>query len=91
MEDILGVTYGKPIYQEQIMQIFNRFAGFSLGESDTIRRLMSKKKVKEFVKYKGKFIDGLTASGAKKKDAEAFWEQIVKFSEYGFNKCASRS
>ena len=39
MEDILGVTYGKPIYQEQLMQIFNRFAGFSLGESDIIRRL----------------------------------------------------
>lgn len=52
---------------------------------------MSKKKVKEFVKYKDKFIDGLVAYGAKKKDAEEFWEQIVKFSEYGFNKSASRS
>lgn len=52
---------------------------------------MSKKKVKEFAKYKDKFIDGLVAYGAKKKDAEEFWEQIVKFSEYGFNKSASRS
>ncbi len=47
---------------------------------------MSKKKVKEFAKYKDKFIDGLVAFGADRKAAEEFWEQIVKFSEYGFNK-----
>ena len=86
METILGKTYGYPVYQEQIMQIFNKFAGFSLGESDIIRRLMSKKKTKEFAKYKDKFIDGLCESGADRNRAEDFWIQMVDFSEYAFNK-----
>lgn len=86
METILGKTYGYPVYQEQIMQIFNKFAGFSLGESDIIRRLMSKKKTKEFAKYKDKFIDGLCENGADRRKAEDFWTQMVDFSEYAFNK-----
>lgn len=86
MESILGKTYGYPVYQEQIMQIFNKFAGFTLGASDIIRRLMSKKKTKEFIKYKDKFINGLCESGADRKKAEDFWTQMVDFSEYAFNK-----
>lgn len=86
MGEILDATYGKPIYQEQIQQIFNKFAGFTLGEADIIRRLMSKKKVKEFLKYKDKFIEGICDKGALKSDAEAFWDELVKFSEYAFNK-----
>lgn len=86
MESILGKTYGYPVYQEQIMQIFNKFAGFTLGESDIIRRLMSKKKTSEFAKYKDKFIDGLCENGANRQKAEEFWEQLVDFSKYAFNK-----
>ncbi len=86
MESVLGTTYGYPIYQEQIMEIFNKFAGFSLGESDIIRRYMSKKETEKFAVYKDKFIDGLTAKGAKKEKAEEFWKQLLEFSHYAFNK-----
>lgn len=86
MEEILGATYGYPVYQEQIMQIFNKIAGFTLGESDIIRRYMSKKKTEKFAAYKDKFIEGLLHSGAKKKDAEDFWQQLLDFSKYAFNK-----
>jgi DNA polymerase-3 subunit alpha len=86
METILGQTYGYPVYQEQIMQIFNKFAGFSLGESDIIRRYMSKKKTDKFAAYKDKFIDGIVARGADRVKAEDFWTQLVEFSKYAFNK-----
>ena len=86
MESVLGKTYGYPVYQEQIMQIFNKFAGFSLGESDIIRRYMAKKKTDKFMAYKDKFIDGLCESGANRKKAEEFWTQMVDFSMYAFNK-----
>ena len=86
METILGQTYGYPVYQEQIMQIFNKFAGFTLGESDIIRRYMSKKKTDKFLAYKDKFIDGLVEHGANKAKAEDFWTQLVEFSKYAFNK-----
>lgn len=86
MEEVLGTTYGKPVYQEQIMQIFNKFAGFSLGESDIIRRYMSKKKVEKFAAYKDRFIKGLVDNGADKNKAEEFWNQLLDFSKYAFNK-----
>lgn len=66
-------------------------AGFSLGEADIIRRYMSKKKVDKFVAYKDKFIDGLVARGAKRSDAASFWDELVAFSEYAFNKSHSRA
>lgn len=91
MEEILGSTYGKPVYQEQIMSIFNKIAGFSLGESDIIRRLMSKKKTDKFMAYKDRFIDGLVSKGAKKRDAEDFWSELVNFSQYAFNKSHARA
>lgn len=86
MARILDATYGKPVYQEQLMAIFSDFAGFTLGEADIIRRLMSKKKTEEFLKYKDKFINGLIAHGAKRDKAETFWGELVNFSEYAFNK-----
>ena len=91
MAEILDETYGKPVYQEQIMAIFNRFAGFSLGKSDVIRRLMSKKKYEEFASYKDEFVEGLVAHGAKKDDAESFWDELLDFSAYAFNKSHSRA
>ena len=89
METILGETYGYPIYQEQLMSIFNKFAGFSLGEADIIRRAMAKKKVKEFMSYKDKFVEGMMSRGGKREKVEAFWEQLLKFAEYAFNKSHS--
>lgn len=90
LKEILGETYGKPIFQEQVMQIFNRVAGFSLGEADIIRRAMSKKKLEiltdEKRNYKGRFIDGLKAAGATEKSAERFWEELLDFAKYAFNK-----
>ena len=91
MAEILGQTYGKPVYQEQIIQIFNRFAGFSLGEADVIRRYMSKKKYDKFASYKDKFIDGLVAHGADSKAAEKFWDELLDFSAYAFNKSHARA
>lgn len=86
MARILDATYGKPVYQEQLMSIFSDFAGFSLGEADIIRRYMSKKKTEEFLKYKDKFVDGLVNHGAERGRAEDFWKELVNFSEYAFNK-----
>lgn len=91
MASVLDATYGEPIYQEQVMAIFNKFAGFSLGTADTIRKLMSKKKTEQFIKYKGDFVNGLIAHGASKSNAEKFWKEIVSFSEYAFNKSHARA
>jgi DNA polymerase-3 subunit alpha len=90
LEPILAETYGKPIYQEQVMQIFNKVAGFSLGEADIIRRAMGKKKMEILTdpktNYKGKFIDGLISSGATAEQAEKFWVELLDFANYAFNK-----
>lgn len=86
MARILDQTYGYPVYQEQVMQIFHEFAGFSLGESDIIRRYMAKKKPEKFVVYEDKFISGLVAHGASPDRAKKFWDELVAFSEYAFNK-----
>lgn len=90
LEDILKVTYGYTIYQEQVMQIFNKVAGFSLGEADIIRRAMGKKKLAILTDpktdYHGKFIKGLMARGASEQDAEGFWNELLDFASYAFNK-----
>lgn len=91
MEEVLGSTYGYPIYQEQLMEIFHRFAGFSLGDADIVRRYMSKKKEKEFLKFKPKFIEGIVKNGADPEKAELFWEELVDFSKYAFNKSHAAS
>ena len=86
MENIMAETYGRPVYQEQIMMVANRIAGFTLGESDVIRAAISKKKMKELLKYKDKFIAGLVAAGATERSAEAFWAEMLDFGRYAFNK-----
>ena len=89
MESVLGETFGFPVYQEQLIKIFNLFAGFTLGEADIIRRAMSKKHIEEFEVYKDKFIEGLVSRGAIKEKAEKFWEELLDFSKYAFNKSHS--
>lgn len=86
MKSILGNTYGSPIYQEQIQKIFHEIAGFSLGEADIIRRAMSKKHLDELVAAKDKFTEGIRKRGAKENDIAAFWDQLLEFASYAFNK-----
>lgn len=89
MKEILGETYGVIIYQEQIMQICSRIAGFSFAEADIFRRAISKKHVDEMVKFKKKFIDGCIKNNYSKTYAESLYETILKFANYGFNKSHS--
>ena len=87
--DILNPTYGIIIYQEQIMQICQRVSSFSLAEADILRRAISKKKLKEIDKLKGKFINGAINNGFNKAKAELLFKYIEKFAQYGFNKAHS--
>lgn len=86
LKPILSKTYGQPIYQEQLMDIFHVCAGFSLGEADIIRRYMSKKKVDKFLAYKPQFVNGIITAGATEKDANALWDSLEGFAKYAFNK-----
>lgn len=89
LERILGITYGKPIYQEQIMRIFNEIGGFSLGEADIIRRAMSKKKMSELEQYLPAFEEKLIQAGASSREAIAFSQELMEFANYAFNKSHS--
>jgi DNA polymerase-3 subunit alpha len=89
MKEILEETYGVMIYQEQVMQISNRIAGYSLGEADLLRRAMGKKKIEEMAKQRAKFVDGAKANGHPPKKAEKIFDQMEKFAGYGFNKSHS--
>jgi DNA polymerase-3 subunit alpha len=89
MEPILRETYGIMLYQEQIMQVVQRVAGFSLGQADILRRAIGKKKVKEMADQHDKFVAGCTARGLRPGVAQAIWEKIEKFAGYGFNKSHS--
>lgn len=86
MKQILEPTYGSPIYQEQIQQIFHEIAGFSLGQADIIRRAMSKKHLDELEAAKDGFVSGFKAKGAKDADIEKFWNELLDFAKYAFNK-----
>lgn len=89
LEPVLKDTYGTIVYQEQIMQIFQTLAGYSLGQADMVRRMMGKKKISEMAKQKEKFIEGAGKNGMSAKDAAALFEQIEKFAEYCFNRSHS--
>lgn len=89
LENILKPTYGIIIYQEQIMQIANILADYSLGEADILRRAMSKKKSEILVNEKEKFINRAIQKGYKKELVKKIYDYILKFAEYGFNKSHS--
>ena len=90
MAPILDETYGFMIYQEQIMQIVQVVAGFSLGQADLMRRAIGKKKIDELKKQHDLFVDGCGKhSNLPVEKAEAIWEKILKFADYGFNKSHS--
>ncbi|MEI6235864.1 MAG: DNA polymerase III subunit alpha [Planctomycetota bacterium] len=83
---ILKDTYGIIVYQEQVMQIANQLASFSLSEADSLRKAMGKKKKDLMDKYGVQFADGCEKNGIDKKKAEELYLLIAKFAEYGFNK-----
>lgn len=89
LESILKETYGIIIYQEQIMQIFNKLASYTYAEADLIRRAISKKKEDIIINEKEKFITRSVNNGYQKEKAEKIYDLIMKFASYGFNKSHS--
>ncbi|MFA5408970.1 MAG: DNA polymerase III subunit alpha, partial [Bacilli bacterium] len=87
--DILKPTYGIIVYQEQIMQIANVMAGYSLGEADILRRAMSKKKMDILVSEETKFIKRSMAKGYDEETASKVYQLILRFANYGFNRAHS--
>jgi DNA polymerase-3 subunit alpha len=89
LKEILEETYGVILYQEQVMQIANRLAGYSLGEADILRRAMGKKKAEEMAKQRARFIQGALERGHHRKKAEKLFDLMEQFAGYGFNKSHS--
>ena len=89
LESILKNTYGIIIYQEQIMQIAVKLAGYSLGEADLLRKAMSKKKKDILVSEEEKFINRSINNGYSKETAKKVYDLILKFAGYGFNRSHS--
>jgi DNA polymerase-3 subunit alpha len=84
LEPILADTYGIIVYQEQIMQIASKMAGFSLGESDLLRRAVSKKKREVLDHERTHFVVGSISQGFSADDANRVYDMIVRFADYGF-------
>jgi len=86
LEPILKETFGVIIYQEQVMQIAQVMAGYSLGEADLLRRAMGKKIRKEMEQQRERFVSGSIARGIQPGQADTIFELLAKFADYGFNK-----
>ena len=94
LEPILSNTYGCIVYQEQVIQIFQQLAGYSLGQADMVRRAMSKKKAKDIEKERATFlhgdparsIAGCAANGIPEAVAQSIYDEIYDFANYAFNK-----
>jgi len=89
LKDILEETYGVILYQEQVMQIANRLASFSLGEADLLRRAMGKKKKEEMAAQRAKFLGGCDKNKIPEKKAVRIFDLMEEFAGYGFNKSHS--
>lgn len=86
MKDVIEETYGIMVYQEQVMQIAQRLAGYSLGEGDVLRRAMGKKDKVEMSKQREKFKTGCSEKGIDESLSMGIFDKIEKFASYGFNK-----
>ncbi|MGN0725644.1 MAG: DNA polymerase III subunit alpha [Treponema sp.] len=86
LEGILKETYGVMVYQEQVMQVAQKIAGFSLGGADMLRRAMGKKKIDVLMGKKKEFEDGAVKQGYTKEHADEIFEIMIPFAGYGFNK-----
>ncbi len=89
MKELLEETHGVIVYQEQILQIAQRVAGYSLGHADLLRKAMGKKDAAVMAAERGKFVDGAAANGYDKKKANEIFDYIEPFARYGFNKSHS--
>ena len=89
MKDILENTFGVLVYQEQIMQLAQKLAGYSLGDADLMRRAMGKKKREDMAVHEEKFINGAVERGIDKKKASEIFNLMSQFADYGFNRSHS--
>ncbi|HEY6643985.1 DNA polymerase III subunit alpha [Povalibacter sp.] len=89
LQPVLAPTYGVILYQEQVMQIPQVLAGYSLGGADLLRRAMGKKKPEEMAKQRSVFVDGATQRGVEQSNAAYIFDLMEKFAGYGFNKSHS--
>ncbi len=89
MEEYLQETYGVTVYQEQVMLLSQKLAGFSKGDADVLRKAMGKKQIAVLNKMKVQFIDGATAKGHPKDKLEKIWKDWEAFAQYAFNKSHS--
>jgi DNA polymerase-3 subunit alpha len=89
VDEILAPTYGVIVYQEQVMQIAQKLAGYTLGGADLLRRAMGKKKPEEMAKQKSIFVEGARGRGVDDKEAERIFALLEYFAGYGFNKSHS--
>jgi DNA polymerase-3 subunit alpha len=86
LEPILKETFGVIVYQEQVMQIAQVLAGYSLGEADLLRRAMGKKIRAEMDKQRERFVSGASKNGIRKGRPTSIFDLLAKFADYGFNK-----
>jgi DNA polymerase III subunit alpha len=86
MKDILSETYGIMVYQEQVMQIASKLAGFSLGEGDVLRRAMGKKDLEQMAQQRQKFRLGALKNNIDEETSMRIFDKMEKFASYGFNK-----
>lgn len=86
LEDILGTTYGLIVYQEQVMAVAQKLAGYSLGQADLLRRAMGKKKKEVLDAEYVPFSEGMKANGYSEQAIKTLWDVLVPFSDYAFNK-----
>ncbi len=89
LSELLEETYGVMVYQEQIMLASRILANFTMGQADTLRKAMGKKKADLMAKMQGLFVDGCAKNGISEAEAKDIWRKIEEFASYGFNKSHS--
>jgi DNA polymerase-3 subunit alpha len=89
IDELLKPTYGVIVYQEQVMQIAQKLAGYTLGGADLLRRAMGKKKPEEMAKQKSTFVEGALKNGVSQEEADRIFGLLEYFAGYGFNKSHS--
>lgn len=87
LADVLEPTYGVITYQEQVMMVARRIAGYTLGAADLLRRAMGKKKPEEMAKHRATFLEGAQKNGHSEEFATKLFDMLSYFADYGFNRC----
>jgi DNA polymerase-3 subunit alpha len=91
LKEVMGATLGICVYQEQLMAVFQKLAGYSLGEADLVRRAMGKKKREELDKHKETFLQRASEKGHTRAKLERLWQSFEGFADYAFNRAHSFS